>query len=163
MWCGFLQPMHGNKHSISFRVVPAPSSVVPTTSSVVPAKAGTQSCAEKNDKVIVFTNGFLGPCLRRGDGERGEGDGKRNTVAPKSARQPAVWPKVRETHSREEWAGVSRSRIRAARHKHFAKWLCRCASYFSSPPCSAAGGAQHMRGGSGPSPLLPPLLRQQTL
>jgi|GEM_PF-6962227 len=63
--------MHGSKRSISLRVVPAPSSVVP-------AKAGTQSCAKKNDKIIVLTNVFLGPRLRGGDGERSGGDGERS-------------------------------------------------------------------------------------
>jgi len=53
---GFLQLTHRNKHSISLRVVPAPSSVVP-------AKAGTQSCAGNDNKIVVFTDVFWAPAF----------------------------------------------------------------------------------------------------
>jgi len=62
-----------------FSVAPAPFSVVPAPFSVVPAEAGTQNCAENSNKPVVLNNVFLGPCLRRDDGERGRGDEKRKT------------------------------------------------------------------------------------
>gem|GEM_PF-2113197 len=89
--------MHEDKHSISSpvvpapsSVVPAPSSVVPAPSSVVPAKAGTQSCAKKNDKVVVLTNVFWAPAFagaterEAGATEREAGATGKETLCPRT-------------------------------------------------------------------------------